>query len=113
MAIPSHVGNVIPPACSGSAPGSPTSWKCLKHLQRETARRHPNQMSCISLMPNALLRNTHVFLSVFIIYIKIYILQIKFVSLSSRTAFSHLLCVCGSYYCKYVEVNMLKDWHQY
>ncbi|KAF7657193.1 hypothetical protein LDENG_00030030 [Lucifuga dentata] len=34
-----------PPACSGSAPGSPPSWTCLKNLQREASRRHLNQMA--------------------------------------------------------------------
>ncbi len=35
---------IIPPACSGSTPGSPASWTCLEHLHRKAPRRHPDQM---------------------------------------------------------------------
>ncbi len=35
---------IIPPACSGSAPRSPTSWTCPKNLQEKVPRRHPDQM---------------------------------------------------------------------
>jgi len=43
-AFPGQKGYIIPPASSGSAPGSPSSRTCLKNLQREATRRHPNQM---------------------------------------------------------------------
>ncbi len=32
-AFPGQVSYIIPPACSGSALGSPTSWTCLENLQ--------------------------------------------------------------------------------
>ncbi|KAF7665954.1 hypothetical protein LDENG_00126290 [Lucifuga dentata] len=38
------MGYVIPPACSGSTPGSPPSRLCPEILQREVSRRHSNQM---------------------------------------------------------------------
>ncbi|KAF7663338.1 hypothetical protein LDENG_00211720, partial [Lucifuga dentata] len=38
-AFPGQTGYVIPPACSGSAPGSPPSWTCPENLQREASRR--------------------------------------------------------------------------
>ncbi|XP_049457572.1 uncharacterized protein LOC125904284 isoform X3 [Epinephelus fuscoguttatus] len=43
-AFPGKMRYVIPPVCSGSAPGPRTSGTCLKHLQREAPRRHPDQM---------------------------------------------------------------------
>ena len=43
-AFPGQPGDVIPPACPGSAPRSPPSRTCLKDLPREASRRHPHQM---------------------------------------------------------------------
>lgn len=38
-------GHVIPPACSGSAPGSPPSRTRPDYLHGEVSRRHPNELS--------------------------------------------------------------------
>lgn len=35
--------NIISPACSGSALGSPTRWLCQENLQRKRSREHPDQ----------------------------------------------------------------------
>ncbi|XP_056157043.1 uncharacterized protein LOC130131390 [Lampris incognitus] len=42
--FPGQIGHVVPPASSGSTPGSPPSWTCLENPQRKAPRRHPNQM---------------------------------------------------------------------
>lgn len=34
---------VVPPACSGSALRSPSSWTCPEHPQRKAPRRHSDQ----------------------------------------------------------------------
>lgn len=36
---------IIPPASSGTAPGSPPCWSYLENLQRGTPRGHPDQIS--------------------------------------------------------------------
>lgn len=43
-ALPSQMRYIIPPACSGSTPGSPISLTCPENLQKEVPRRHPDQM---------------------------------------------------------------------
>lgn len=40
--FPGQQRNIIPPACPGSSPRSPTSWACSKNLQWEASRRHPS-----------------------------------------------------------------------
>ncbi len=49
--FPGQMRYVIPPACSGSALGSPTSWTCLEHLQRKAHRKHPDQMPELPQLP--------------------------------------------------------------
>lgn len=42
-AFPDQMGYyIIPPACSGSAPGPPCSGECLEHIHREVSKRPPN-----------------------------------------------------------------------
>ncbi len=43
--FPGQMRYIIPPACSGSTQGYPTSWTCPENLQRKAPRRHPDQMS--------------------------------------------------------------------
>jgi len=42
-AFPGQKRYIIPPAGSGSAPGSPPSWTCPENLQGEAPGGHPNQ----------------------------------------------------------------------
>ena len=42
--FPGQPRDIICLACPWSSPGSPLRWSCLKHLPRETSRRHPDQM---------------------------------------------------------------------
>ncbi len=43
-AFPGQMRYVIPPACSGSTPGSLASWMYLENLHRKPPRRHLDQM---------------------------------------------------------------------
>ncbi len=38
-AFPNQIRHKISPGCSGSSPGSPTSWVCPENLQRKASRR--------------------------------------------------------------------------
>lgn len=40
QALSSQMSHIVPPACSGSAPGSPASWTCLDQLQRVGAQEN-------------------------------------------------------------------------
>lgn len=42
-AFPGHIRNIFPPAFSGCALGSPTSWMCPKELRCNMPRRNPYQ----------------------------------------------------------------------
>ncbi|XDV11649.1 hypothetical protein PO909_000526 [Leuciscus waleckii] len=43
-AFPGQPGDIDPPACPRSSPGSPPSGTCPEHLPRKASRRHPKQM---------------------------------------------------------------------
>lgn len=43
-AFPSQMNYIIPPACSRSTPGSPTSCTCWENFKKEAPRRHSYQM---------------------------------------------------------------------
>ncbi|CAM4549908.1 unnamed protein product [Leuciscus chuanchicus] len=43
-AFPGQPGDIVPPACPRSSPGSPPGGTCLEHLPGKASRRHPEKM---------------------------------------------------------------------
>ncbi|XDV34781.1 hypothetical protein PO909_004908 [Leuciscus waleckii] len=43
-AFPGQPGDIVPPACPRSSPGSPPGGTCLEHLPRKASRRHLEKM---------------------------------------------------------------------